>query len=492
MINGSQRFITKAKSIYGDKYDYSRINYVNAHTKVLIRCNMCGNEFWQYPYSHLQGHGCPFCNHRSYTYTTEEYIRKANEVHHGKYSYDKTVYKNNRTKIIITCPVHGDFYQNPKSHLQGCGCPKCGFQKTADKKEMTRDDFLKKARKIHGDKYDYSKVDYKGMHEKVCIICPDHGEFWQTPNNHINNAAGCPKCGHTISKQEDEIIDFLKTLGIDNIEYSNKSILSNGQEIDIYLPDYKIGIEFDGILWHSEKYGKDKNYHINKTNECRNKDIRLIHIFDDEWNNKKDIWKSMLKNLFHKTDNTIYARKCTLGVVDAKTAIKFLNDNHLQGSCQSSVKLGLYYKDELVSLMTFGKSRHFVGNGKYQWELLRFASKINTDVIGAASKLLKYFIKTYNPENIVTFADRRWSNGNLYFKLGFNLYNVSEPNYFYLKDRKRWNRFSFRKSELIRKYNCPNNISEHEFCLSQGWYRVYDCGCLCFNWKNKDVKETDK
>lgn len=98
----------------------------------------------------------------------------------------------------------------------------------------------------------------------------------------------------------------------------------------------------------------------------------------------------------------------------------------------------------------------------------------------------------YNPENIVTFADRRWSNGNLYFKLGFNLYNVSEPNYFYLKDRKRWNRFSFRKSELIRKYNCPNNISEHEFCLSQGWYRVYDCGCLCFNWKNKDVKETDK
>ena len=136
--------------------------------------------------------------------------------------------------------------------------------------------------------------------------------------------------------------------------------------------------------------------------------------------------------------------------------------------------------------MTFGKSRHFVGNGKHQWELLRFCNKLNTNVIGGASKLLKHFIKLYNPEEIVSYADRRWSTGNLYNVLGFKLYNKSQPNYYYVIGDKRYYRFNFRKSILVKKYGCPENMSEHEFCLSQHWYRIYDCGCLCYIWKKEN------
>ena len=129
--------------------------------------------------------------------------------------------------------------------------------------------------------------------------------------------------------------------------------------------------------------------------------------------------------------------------------------------------------------MTFGKTRHFIGNSSHQFELLRFCNKLNTSVIGAASRLFKYFIKTVKPNNIVSYADKRWSNGNLYEKLKFHKYNESKPNYYYVIGNRRKNRFNFRKSILVKKYNCPQDISEHEFCKSKGWYRIYDCGCLC-------------
>jgi hypothetical protein len=133
--------------------------------------------------------------------------------------------------------------------------------------------------------------------------------------------------------------------------------------------------------------------------------------------------------------------------------------------------------------MTFGPSRQFVGNGNTQWELLRFCNKLNTNVIGGASKLFKHFITEYAPKEIVSYADRRWSNGNLYDKLGFTKYNESKPNYYYIINRRRLYRFNLRKSVLIKKFNCPPEMTEHEICLSQQWYRIYDCGCLCYKWK---------
>ena len=213
----------------------------------------------------------------------------------------------------------------------------------------------------------------------------------------------------------------MEFLGIDEYELHNRDIL-NGREIDIYIPSLKLGIEYDGLRWHSEIFNKDTNYHLSKTEECERQGIRLIHIFEDEWQYKRDIVKSRLLNLIGKTPNKIYARKCTIKEVDSHTASKFLDENHIQGKCNSSYRYGLYYNDELVSIMTFGKLRKNLGSTDKDgyYELLRFCNKSNTAVIGGASKLFKHFLKEKKPTNVISYADRRWSNGKKKKKLGWH------------------------------------------------------------------------
>ena len=194
----------------------------------------------------------------------------------------------------------------------------------------------------------------------------------------------------------------------------------------------------------------------------------------------------MIANLLGKTETKIYARKCEIRTVETNECTDFLNKNHIQGWCPSQIKLGLYCDNELVSLMTFGKSRHFIGDGKMQYELLRFCNKINTQVIGGASKLFKYFIETYNPNSVLSYSDRRWSKGNLYNKLGFTFSHFSKPNYYYVIGNVRKNRFNFRKSILVKKYDCPEDLSESEFCKKQKWHRIYDCGTAVYKWFKKD------
>ena len=184
-----EEFIAKAREVHGDKYDYSKVEYVGALTKVCIICPEHG-EFWQEANSHLRGQGCPKCKYEKQTSSTEEFIQKAHKVHGDKYDYSKVEYVGALTKVCIICPEHGEFWQIPSAHLRGQGCPKC----KAKKQTCTTDEFIAKAKKIHGDKYDYSKVNYVNRKTKVCIICPKHGEFWQTPNHHLSGC-GCPKCG---------------------------------------------------------------------------------------------------------------------------------------------------------------------------------------------------------------------------------------------------------------------------------------------------------
>ena len=175
----------------------------------------------------------------------------------------------------------------------------------------------------------------------------------------------------------------------------------------------------------------------------------------------------------------IFGRKCFVKEVSSKNSREFLELNHIQGNVNSSIKLGLYYDDELVSLMTFGGLRKSMGSNHKEgvYELLRFCNKLNSSVIGGADKLLKHFIKTHNPKEIISYADRRWSQGDLYEKLGFSKSNISKPNYFYINNTKRENRFTYRKDVLV-KQGYSNDKTEHEIMLERGIYRVYDCGNL--------------
>ena len=286
----------------------------------------------------------------------------------------------------------------------------------------------------------------------------------------------CDNCYSKTSSAEKELVSFVKTLNLD-IKLNDRKLL-NPYEIDILIEDKKIGIEFNGLHWHSEEMGKDKNYHINKTITCEDNGYRLIQIFEDEWKFKQKIVKARLKHILGCIKNKIYARKCVVKEIDSKTASNFLNKYHIQGSVGSSVRLGLYYKNYLVSIMTFGKPRF---NKDYKWELLRYASIFNFNIIGGAGKLLSYFKKNYKG-NIISYADRRWSQGNLYKCLGFIEKGSSAPSYYYIKGIMRHNRVNFQKHKLKEKLGERYNpeLSESENMKRAGFEKIWDCGNKIF------------
>ena len=242
----TQEFIEKARAIHGDKYDYSKVEYVNAKTKVCIICTKHG-EFWQRPSKHLMGNGCPKCAEInravSKRMSVDEFIRKAKEVHGDKYDYSKVEYKNNSTKICIICPEHGEFWQAPYCHLKGQGCPKCGVKSMWNKRgRIKTKEFIEKSKAVHGDKYDYSKVDYVDAKTKVCIICPEHGEFWQTPNTHLRGS-GCPKCGQekTTVKQRlttEEFVRRAKEVHGNKYDYSKVDYVDAKTKVCIICPEH--------------------------------------------------------------------------------------------------------------------------------------------------------------------------------------------------------------------------------------------------------------
>jgi hypothetical protein len=282
------------------------------------------------------------------------------------------------------------------------------------------------------------------------------------------------------SDQEKEIQNFIQDLLPTAEIFFNTRHLVKGFEIDIYLPEYNIAIEYNGLYWHSEKNGKLSEYHISKTKKCEEKNIQLIHIFEDEWVYKKDIVKSRLKSLLNKNDIKIYARKCILKEISNKEKNNFLNQYHIQGEDKSKIKLGLFYKDELVSVMTFGRLRKITGNNHQEgvYELIRFSSKSNTTVIGGFSKLLKNFVKIYKPKNIISYADRRWSMGKIYENNNFVFIHDTLPNYWYMKYYKnREHRYKYRKSELPSLLDNFNPLlSEWENMKKNKFDRIWDCG----------------
>jgi hypothetical protein len=317
----------------------------------------------------------------------------------------------------------------------------------------------------------YNAIDYIG--EFLYFKC-NKGHIYKINNglrlNRIRiNTELCTICNpinsSNISGYENMLHDFIKNNYIKNIIFNDRHL---GKELDIYIPDLKLAFEFNGIYWHNELY-KDKNYHLNKTELCEKNGIQLIHIYEDDWIYKQDIVKSMILNKLGKTPTKIYARKCEIReITDNKLVREFLDKNHIQGFIGSKVKLGLFYENELVSLMTFGKRRVAMGkktSEEGEFELLRFCSKLNTNVVGGGNKLFKHFVKNYDPKMITTYADRSWSQGNLYKQLGFKYEGKIDPNYYYIIDG-------------VRQYD--TKLTEHQIMLNKKIYRIFDSGNLKF------------
>ena len=256
-----EEFIEKAREKHGDKYDYSLVgNVENNKAKVSIKCNKCGSIFEQKVNNHLNGHGCPNCaNKRRKTVqidNKESFIAKARKIHGNKYSYDKVEYKGNNEKVMITCPTHGDFPQTPHSHKSGRGCPSCARERVKNTLTDNKDDFIAKAREVHGDKYRYDNVVYVKDDIPVFITCLIHGDFQMTPHHH-KRGCGCQKCKQ--SHLENKTMMLLKR---NNITYETEKTfpwLKNKREmsLDFYLPEYNIAIECQG---EQHYLGEEKGY----------------------------------------------------------------------------------------------------------------------------------------------------------------------------------------------------------------------------------------
>lgn len=287
-----------------------------------------------------------------------------------------------------------------------------------------------------------------------------------------NNTPICTVCnpiGDSKSIKEKELSKYIKSI------YKSEVIESyrDGLEIDIYLPNLKLGFEFNGLYWHSQEW-KEKNYHLDKTNYFKEKGIRIIHIWEDDWDNNNDIIKSQIRNWLGSNLDRIFARKCKVKILDKNVCRDFLNKNHIQGNDKSIIKIGLFYGTELVSVMTFDK---FEGRKKMkddEWNLSRFCNKINTNVIGGASKLLNYFINNFDTKRIISYADKDWSVGNLYITLGFNNIIESKPDYKYIINNKRVHKSRYKKSIL------KTELTESKQMELNGINKIYDCGKIKF------------
>lgn len=493
-------FIKLSKEKFGEQFNYEKLIYKNSQEKVTLICNKCGKEINVRPYAHLKSKGCPFCLGLRGN-NTEKFIKRAKEIHGDKYDYTLANYVNKRTKISIICPMHGVFEQTPHNHInQKQGCPICGKEKAKLRNNNSRN-YRKTTEEFQDElnlKYDgkYKIIgDYVNNKTPIEIFCNQtnkkgekHGVFVTRPDS-LTNGHGCPKCAVSISKGEDELYSYLNSIYNGEIIKRDRNILQNKKELDIFIPDLKIAFEYDGLVWHSEKFS-DKKRILEKTNECEEQNIQLIHIFEDEWIHKNDICKSRISGFLGK-NTRIFARKCEVKEISYKIAENFLFENHIQGPVKSKYNFGLFYGGELVSIMTFGNLRKNLGQNKEEgvFEMLRFCNKKYYNVIGGASKLFKFFIKTYLPKKIISYADRRWSIGRLYEKMGLKKEKNTQQNYFYIKknELKRINRFSMRKDILIKQYNCPKEMTEKDFCEQNGFLRIYDCGNIKYIW----TKEND-
>lgn len=248
MNKRERKFIFQAINVHSNKYSYEKVKYVNTHTKVIIICHTHG-AFEQSPNNHLHGNGCPQCSQErrisKLTGSKEDFVRKAIKIHHNYYNYSKVKYINTKTPVNIICPKHGNFKQPPKEHLQGYGCILCGRERTIAAHQRDTAWFITQARKVHGNFYDYSKVQYKKSIEPVIIICPTHGDFKQQPNHHLNVNCGCPRC--IMSTGERKIMAVLNDMKIDYIyEYQIPQENKMPLRFDFYLPEINMAIEYDG------------------------------------------------------------------------------------------------------------------------------------------------------------------------------------------------------------------------------------------------------
>ena len=464
-------FQAKAEAVHGTKYDYSKSVYAGVNKGVVIICPVHG-KFIQNAGDHLRGKGCKACGitavAASNRKTFEQVTGSAVAVHGNRYAY--TGLENGCLRI--RCSVHGEFKQSVSHHvLRKRGCPKCGGGQVFD-----TESFKAHASLVHNGAYDYSEAVYLGSSIAVTVKCKKHGPYQQTPHVHLRllKGAGCPKCHdeNQGSHGEKELRDWLS---LHAFVCPNDRNIIKPYELDMWLPDVLVGVEYHGLYWHCERL-KGKNFHRAKLAAANNAGISLLQFFEDEWARKPDIIKSMLLAKIGKSPNRLFARRCSVVSMSYSEGRNFFRENHLQGADSSSAYLGLSYDGSIVACASFTISRTAA-------KLQRFACLLYHSIPGAFSKLFSAFLKAYNNVNRVeTYANLRYSNGGVYKACGFIELGMSPPGYFYSKMGTSPVRESRQKYQVHKLKKLGYSGTEREITMRMGLSRVYDAGHMRLLW----------
>lgn len=449
-------FINKANCIHGGIYEYS--DYKNLLEPVEILCRKHG-PFTITPSSHLRGKRCEQCD-------IDDILAKLHIIHSNRYTY--TLKSKLKSSIIsIICPRHGEFQQTLQNHMTGAKCRKCAYDDLSLNTRKTKEQFVNDAEMIHGKLYGYANAEYVNTDTPVSVICPKHGAFNIKPADHLNYC-GCPQC--STSSRQLEIYNYIKNKTNNQLSLNDRTAIKP-YEIDIYCDQLKLGIEYHGLYYHSYNRKEDtieRNKHKLKADLADLHQITILQFWESEWKNKTEIVKSIINNKLGLS-NKSYARN--LKIVDNIRCTEFMNNNHLQGHKNYYYSVGLFNDDELLSCMTFSKHK------QYQWEIARFATKLGESVIGGASRLFTHFIRKHAPHTVLTFADRRYSVGNTYEKLGFIRVCTTRPNYFYIKGSKLYSRIKFQKHKLKQLLpDFDEALSESDNMFNNGYRRLWDAG----------------
>ncbi|MFA5626223.1 MAG: DUF723 domain-containing protein [Thiohalomonadaceae bacterium] len=514
-------FITRSRAVHGNRYSYDKVVLDGTKTPVVIGCPVHG-DFSQSPANHMNGAGCVKCSYdrisREKTKSQEEFILQSREKHGDTYDYSEVDYRGDGVKVTILCPTHGAFLQTPNKHLQGQGCPSCAPNRT-----LLKEDFIYASKQVHGEKYGYDKIsDRVGVMAR--ITCPVHGDFLQRPYDHLGghgcrkcyddskegmdfstylskygrpgwkyegysgyfdpltvtcaehgltftvtghvhasaHHGGCPKC-QTVSAPHKAVIDML----VGEEMMINTYQIIPPKQLDIYLPEYRVGIEINGLYYHKFM---PQMYHQEKFEACEAAGIQLVQIWDSEIRDNPELVESFLLNLIGKSKTRIYARECVTEDISQSEYSAFLKDNHLEGGrVMSKERKGLRYNGSLVAVMGFTGDT-----------LQRFCSLKFTNVVGGFSKLLKSF----NRDHVVTYSDNRYSLGNVYNGHGFRKVRETRSRLFITNNTDIFGRRRFQRRYLVNFPGYSEEKTAEEILNENGLHYIYGPGTrkweLCY------------
>lgn len=473
--------LQKCRAVHGETYIYKGVEYKKGRAYLDIECKKHGS-FQQDMREHTSGKGCKLCGYESSAVKrrapVESLITRASKAHGSKYTYVGVNYDKRDPEIEAICSEHGLFKQSAGHHISGGNCPACAAADRGIDKRYTIEEIKAKSLLVHSTTYNYKDLEAgAGNKTRVTVICSKHGETRQRVEVHLRGN-GCPKCGKAISKPSKEIVELLESWSLGVV--SETVIPTSQKRMDIYIPNLKLGIEYNGNYWHSSKYTKS-NTHKERSELAAAQGIRLIHIFSHEWLYRRSAVEVLLRRVTSTETNKVAARKCKITHPTKELANAFLELNHIQGKVHSGEFVGLEYDSKLIAVMAFNFNTSNRGDSVNfsKVELTRYASSCT--VVGGFSKLLRAWLKENCVKTVVSYSDNRLFTGKVYELAGFKKMHTTQPDYRYLEpgwDDTLHHKAKYQKKHLVERFGVEacEGKTERQITEENGIYQVYDCG----------------